>query len=331
MSKAKQAPVPLSRPPLERMLRIHQELKSGKYPNASSLARKMEVSTKTIHRDFDFMRDRMELPIEYDSSKFGYYYYQDVQAFPTMQITEGELIAVLIAEKAMEQYRGTNFEKPLLSAFRKMEASLPDTISLNLSDWEQTISFRTTAEPIIDLETFDLLAKATAQHKQLQLQYRKPGKRKAEQRIVDPYHLANINSEWFLFAYDHDRDDIRTFVPARIQSVQATGTKFTAPKRFSLEQRLRDSFGVHSGKGEYKVKIRFDSGVADYIREKRWHPSQEVKELKDGGLELRLKLSSLNEVQRWIMTWAGKAEALEPKELVEAIKSAASQLLENHA
>ena len=331
MPKAKQPNIPLSRPPLERMLRIHQELKSGKYPNASFLARQMEVSTKTIHRDFDFMRDRMGLPIEYDSSKFGYYYYEDVQAFPTMQITEGELVAVLIAEKAMEQYRGTNFEKPLLSAFRKMEASLPDTISLNLSDWEQTISFRTTAEPIINLEIFDTLAKATAQHRQLQMQYRKPGKRKTEERIVDPYHLANINAEWFLFAYDHDRNDIRTFVPVRIQSVELTGKKFPAPKSFSVEQRLRDSFGVHSGKGEYKVHIRFEAGVADYIREKRWHPSQESKELKDGAIELRLKLSSLNEVQRWIMTWGGQAKALEPKELVEAIKSSAAQLLGMHA
>ena len=132
MPKAK-AKIPLSRPPLERMLRIHHELQSKRYPNATKLARELEVSTKTIHRDFDFMRDRMELPIEYDSAKFGYFYYEEVQAFPTMQITEGELIALLIAEKAMEQYRGTNFEKPLLSAFKKMEAALPDSISFNLS------------------------------------------------------------------------------------------------------------------------------------------------------------------------------------------------------
>lgn len=330
MSKAKPANVPLSRPPLERMLRIHQELQSGKYPNASTLARTMEVSTKTIHRDLDFMRDRMELPIEYDGSKFGFYYYEDVQAFPTMQITEGELIAVLIAEKAMEQYRGTNFEKPLLSAFRKMESSLPDTISLNLSDWEQTISFRTTAEPIINLEIFDTLAKATAQHKQLRLEYKKPGARKAEERIVDPYHLANINSEWFLFAFDQARDDIRTFVPARIQSVKATGKKFPAPKKFSLEKRLRDSFGVHSGKGEYDVTIRFDAAVADYIREKRWHPSQKVKNLRDGGLELQLKLSSLNEVQRWVMTWAGNAQVIAPPELADSVREAATKLANAH-
>ncbi|MGB0581776.1 MAG: helix-turn-helix transcriptional regulator [Limisphaerales bacterium] len=330
MPKAR-AKIPLSRPPLERMLRIHHELQSKRYPNASKLARELEVSTKTIHRDFDFMRDRMELPIEYDSAKFGYFYYEEVQAFPTMQITEGELIALLIAEKAMEQYRGTNFEKPLLSAFRKMEAALPDSISFNLSDWEQTISFHTTAEPIIKLEIFDTLAKATAQHRQLKLSYRKPGKKAAEERIVDPYHLANINSEWFLFAYDHGREDIRTFVPTRILAVEKTGKKFPAPKRFSLEQRLRDSFGVHSGKGEFDVTIRFDSYAADYIREKRWHPSQKVRELRDGGLVLKLKLSSLNEIQRWVMTWAGHATVLDPPELIESIREASARVVESHS
>ena len=122
----------------------------------------LEVSTKSIHRDLEFMRDRLELPIQYDGSRFGYFYTEPVKAFPTLQITEGELFALVVAERALQQYRGTSFEKPLLSALQKMEQSLPDTISLSLTDVEQTISFRTSAEPILDLEIFDALAKATA-------------------------------------------------------------------------------------------------------------------------------------------------------------------------
>ena len=58
-----------SRPPLERMLRIHQALQSGKFPNASTLAREIEVATKTIHRDIEFMRDRLGLPVEFNPGK----------------------------------------------------------------------------------------------------------------------------------------------------------------------------------------------------------------------------------------------------------------------
>ncbi|MCX6904011.1 MAG: WYL domain-containing protein [Verrucomicrobia bacterium] len=329
MKESKLRGLPASRPPLERMLRIHQSIQSGGFPNATSLAAELEVSTKTINRDIDFMRDRLELPVEYDGARFGYHYTQPVSSFPTLQITEGELFALLVAEKALQQYRGTNFEKPLLSAFKKMAASLPDTISLNLADWEHTISFRTSAEPILNLKVFDALARATARRRQLKLIYRKPGQTAAEERVVDPYHLANINGEWFLFAFDHLRKDIRTFVPARIQTVIETGSSFPPPQKFSLEKRLRDSFGVHSGQGEYSVRIRFSELVADYIREKRWHPSQRLRELNHGSLELSFKLSSLAEVKRWVLSWAGQAVVVQPAELADEVRRAAQDLLKN--
>jgi proteasome accessory factor B len=309
------------------MLRIHQAIESGKFPNASTLARELEVSTKSIQRDLEFMRDRLGLPVEYDGSRVGYYYSQEVSAFPTMQITEGELAALVIAEKALQQYRGTQFEKPLLSAIRKIEQSLPDTISLNLADLEHTISFRTRAEPILNLKIFDALAQATAHRQQLRLIYRKPGRQQTEPRLVDPYHLANINGEWFLFAWDHGRKDIRTFVPARVQSVSPTGKTFVRSQKFSLEDRLRDSFGVHSGQGEYQVVLRFNAHAADYVREKKWHASQQLRELRHGGVELRLKLSSLMEVQRWVLSWGGDATVVKPKELARSVRAAAQMIL----
>jgi hypothetical protein len=61
--------LPMSRPPLERMMRIHTAIASGKHPNASFLSREFEVSTKTIQRDIDFMRDRMGLPIDYSPQR----------------------------------------------------------------------------------------------------------------------------------------------------------------------------------------------------------------------------------------------------------------------
>ena len=307
---------------------MHQLIQGGKLPNTTTLAREIEVSTKTIQRDIEFMRDRLNLPVEYDASRNGYFYNGEVNAFPTMQITEGEIFALVVAEKALQQYRGTSFEKPLLSALRKMEQALPDTISLNLADIEQTISFRTRAEPILNLEIFDVLAKAVAQRQQLELHYRKPGQ-KAEARVVDPYHLANINGEWFLFAFDHARKDIRTFAPARIQSLKPTGKTFERSQKFSLEKRLRDSFGVHAGEGKFEVVIRFAPRAADYIREKKWHPSQALRDLKDGGAELTMNLSSLAEVQRWVLSWAGEAKVLKPRELAESVRAAAEKLLQN--
>ena len=309
------------------MLRIHQAIQAGRFPNTTTLARQLEVSTKTVQRDLEFMRDRLELPLEYHPQRFGYHYTEEVNSFPTMQLTEGELFALLVAEKALQQYRGTTFERPLISALKKMEQSLPETVSVNLTELGEAISFRTRAEPILNLEVFDALAKSVSRREQLEIHYRKPGQDRAEPRVVDPYHLGNINGEWFLFGYDHLRKDIRTFVPARILAVRSTGRGFQRVRGFSLEQRLKDSFGVHFGAGHHDVVIRFAPEVADYIREKRWHHSQALKELRGGGVELKLRLSSLGEVERWVLSWAGRATVVRPRELAGRIHSAARAIL----
>ncbi len=73
--------------------------------------------------------------------------------------------------------------------------------------------------------------------------------------------------------------------------------------------------------------LHFDERVADYIREKRWHPSQQLKELPGGGVELRLKLGSLVEIQRWVLGWGGAAKVIAPPELAAGVADAAKAIL----
>lgn len=320
--------VKYSRPPLERVQRIHQAITRGAYPNARQLAQELEVNPKTIHRDLEFMRDRLGLPLEFDARRNGYYYTEPVTTLPAATISEGELFALVLAEKALGQYRGTPFEKPLLAAIEKIAAGLPETISVALQDLQQGISFRTRAEPLLDLEVFRTLADAVSQRRQLRLRYRKPGGGPVVERVVDPYHLANINGEWYLFAYDHLRQAPRTFVPMRILSATPTGRTFQRTRRFSLENWLRGSFGVMQGGGDYQVVLRFSPAAADYLREKKWHESQQVRDLPGGGVEVTFKLSGLTEVQRWVLSWGGHCQVMEPAELAAAVRQAAERILE---
>jgi len=71
--------------------------------------------------------------------------------------------------------------------------------------------------------------------------------------------------------------------------------------------------------------------VADYIREKKWHESQRLRELKGRGVELRMKLSSLAEIERWILSWGGDAKVLKPRELADAVKKSAETILKQRA
>ena len=79
------------------------------------------------------------------------------------------------------------------------------------------------------------------------------------------------------------------------------------------------------------MAIRFNETVADYIREKKWHDSQQLIELKDGGVELRLKLSSLAEMERWVLGWGGNAVVVKPAELAAMVKKSAEKILKSRA
>lgn len=320
---------PLSRPPLERMMKIHQAILTGQFPNTSGLSQDLEVSRKSILRDIAFMRDRLNLPIEYDPQKYGYYYTSEVSSFPTLQISEGELFALLVAEKALQQYKGTPFEKPLLKTLQKLASSLPETISMNLDHWDESISFKTTTEPNMNLDIIDSLAKATSQRTSIQIKYKKPNSSNAETREVDPYHLANIDGEWFLFGYCHLRQGLRTFSPLRIKSLDILDKQFPKPD-FDLSKQLSSSFGVMTGDKEIHVVCRFSDRVADFIREKKWHASQKLKSLPDGRLEIALKVSNLIEVKSWIMSWGGEAEVIKPTELRKSILESAKKIVENN-
>jgi predicted DNA-binding transcriptional regulator YafY len=149
-----------SRPPLERMMRMHQRLKAGRYPNCRKLAEELEVSSKTVQRDIDFMRYRLGLPIEYDQLHFGFYYTEPVSSFPNVEISEGELVALYVGQKALAQYKGTSFEAPLSTAFRKITDGLRDTISVTWSDLDSAISFRSTGRSAADVHLFEQLSHA---------------------------------------------------------------------------------------------------------------------------------------------------------------------------
>lgn len=317
-----------SRPPLERMMEIHESVKRGNYPNARTLAQKMEVSTKTIHRDIQFMRDRWELPIEYDSSYNGFKYTRTVDSFPMLQINEGELFAMLIAEKALQNYRGTVFEKRLSATFKKIADSLPDAVNMHLNEWDQALSFRYTGKSEIEIELFDRICKATAKRKQLKIRYKKPN-RKPEERVIDPYQIANINNEWYLYAFDQNRRDIRCFVPTRIECAETTGKVFDRSNSFSLDNYLSSSFGVFKGDESYNIRIKFRKTVAPFIKEKNWHPTQKIKTLKNGDVELQVSLSHLTDIKRWILGWGSQAKVLSPPELAEIIQAEARAIVEN--
>jgi proteasome accessory factor B len=105
-----------------------------------------------------------------------------------------------------------------------------------------------------------------------------------------------------------------------------TKEHFEKPADFSPEKFFSSALGVLGGDGNFLVVIRFKSEVADLVREREWHESQEKRDLPDGGLELRLRLGALAEIERWVLGWGATAEVVKPAALREKIRATATAL-----
>ncbi len=318
----------LKRPAIERMLRIHKALQKGGFPNCTRLARELEVSSKTISRDIDFMRDRMLMPIEYEASEHGYCYTREVESLPTIDISEGELLALSVAQKALDHYKGTPFEEPLANAFNKLSASLPDTITANLTALSDTISFKQGRLSKLDDETLKLAIKAALEKRVLKFQYKKPGSPSTETRTANPYHVTNYLGKWYLLAWDHKRDAMRTFLLGRASKLEIQKDSFELPSEFSVDDYLWNSFGIWCKSGNHAVAIRFKADLAEYISENVWHPTQEIESLPDGEIVVRFQLGSLHEIAQWVLSWGDEAEAIEPPALRKLMKSKAESIVD---
>lgn len=320
-----------SRPPLERMLKLHHRLQSRRFPNCRKLSEELEVSAKTIQRDIDFMRYRLELPIEYDPLRFGYFYSEPVTNFPSIEVSEGEIVALFVAQKALSQYRGTSFEKPLKAAFKKMTDGLKDDVTFEWEDVESSISFRGIGTSMADINLFETVSKAVLRSEEISFRYRKLKSASYETRRAQPYHLGCIENQWYLFAHDLTRRQLRTFALPRMREVKNSGTHFRRPANFSIGNYLSGSFGVFSGQSRQLARIRFDAFAARLVGERQWHVSQKLKPLADGALEMTFELGSLEEIERWILSWGEHARVLEPPALVARIQQATAAMQQAYA
>jgi predicted DNA-binding transcriptional regulator YafY len=315
-----------SRPPLSRFQEIFHAIKTGRYPNRTKLAETIEVTTKTIQRDIDYMRYQMSLPIEFDFAKGGYYFTKPMTELPLFQLTEAELVSVFVAQKALEAYKGTAFEQPLRTAFQKLQAATGSAnVSVSWEDLDSAISFRQFGAYLPDATIFSELAKAIQNKEVVEFGYKKLDAKAFEKRTVEPWHLACVSGQWYLLGYDPNRKARRIFVLARMQKVSQSAHKFldSRPEEGEIQRLFRNSFQIWQSENAEleQIVLRFSGRAAQLVRERNWHASQQIQELADGSLELSLTLNSLEEIIPWILSWGKDCEVVRPTKLRREVRS----------
>lgn len=137
---------------------------------------------------------------------------------------------------------------------------------------------------------------AIQERKTVRLQY-EPRDQKPAERNVNPYAVHLRNGNLYLIGYCHLRKDIRTFLLDRMQKIRMTDDFFPRPVVFALGNYLRHSFGMFKEE-LVRVKVRLHKSLTRVLLERRWHPSQKNKKLKDGSLELTFEIAGTKEIKK---------------------------------
>ena len=302
---------------IDRRLRYKRD-----YPSATVFARDyLAEAGETFHertwkRDIEWLRDQ-GAPITYDPHRHGYYYTNDTYSLPAISLTAGDLLAILVAERALVSYRNSPFHERMQTVFSRLAGLLPEKISVQSSELSSSVTV--IAEPVTEIQdsVWTVVQQCLHEEQSLVIHYQAPGHTESVARTVDPYHLVGHRGEWYLLSWAHEHQSIRIYALTRIQSCSATHERFTRPNDFRPEDYIDPSFGVFLRESPATIAIRFSREVASMIQERTWHPGQTITLEDDGSIILRFPTNQQTQTLYWVARWGPNAQILEPPELRE--------------
>lgn len=285
------------------------------------LAAELESNVRTVYRDVEAL-ELAGFPI-YSDKDDGVEKWKFVEGYKhklPLPLEMTELMALSIAFDHLRAFEGTVFASSLKHAFEKIRSTLRPESQVFLEGLAKSFRVGITGKKDYRKyrETIDAINKAVLERRTVIIKYRSIKKEELERRI-DPYHVWFMAGTIYIVAHCHERKQIRTFVLDRIAKARLTEDHFEVPLDFSMEEFAEGKFRVVGGKAAL-VRIRFDSYIAHYVKERVWHPSQRLVDQKDGSVILSMTVEGMIEVRSWVMSFGSHAEVLEPEEFRKDIE-----------
>jgi predicted DNA-binding transcriptional regulator YafY len=305
----------------ERFLKLDTLLRNRERTTAQDLADSLEVSERTIRSDIEFLKNRLNAPIKF-SRKLGFYYEEPGWRLSTFPLTQGELFALTLGARMLENYAGSAYAEELRGAIACLAERLPEQTWVDLQQLsEERILFRSRVETDLNPELWRTLEEACRQQRSVQMTYYTASRDAKSDRKFDPYLLHIYRgTNPYVIGYCHNRQAIRWFRVDRVQQLEILGDSFVRDPKFDAKTHLEMIFQHEVGSVTVDVAIWFDGATAPYIRERRWHPTQTLEEHPDGSVTLKMKVKGLNDLKRWVLGYGKGAIVQGPSELVQLVK-----------
>jgi len=281
------------------------------------LAEGSGVNRRTIHRDLQAISEAgYPLTAEWSGDRKLYRFITGFKNVPPIGFSLQELLTLYFLRSHLETLQGTPFQDDLENIFRKINSALPPRYAAHLERLSRIslpimLGVRDYSKAAALLTE---LRKALLFQQQVKLHYKTPSRKKAELYSVDPYSFIFYKGGLYLQGYAHNRQSIRTFAVERITEINILAERFEIPLEYLPEKQFSAAFGIVS-EATLPVRLRFSATVAHSIVDRIWHPTQKIKKLRSGAVELSFTAGGRMEIISWVLSYGCHVELLEPAEL----------------
>src|SRR5713101_308069 len=293
-------------------------------------ARKLGCTVRTIWRDLEVL-ENAGFPLyndkEVDGRRSIWKMQENFKLGLPVKLSLAETAALLMSRDLLAPTGAGALGGAGTSAFDKIGRVLSRDALRLLDQMREIIGVRAVGAKLQApaAEHLSLIQKAMLERRRLDMRYYSMSRDEENRRQVDPYHLTVFDGGFYLVGYCHLRKTERIFAVDRIRELRMLPVRFTVRLGFNAEEYLSHAWGIIKGE-IVPVKVVFSRKAARYIRDRMWHPSQKLRELPGGRLELSLRVADTLEVRRWILGYGPDAEVVEPAALRETLRLSARAL-----
>jgi len=318
----------------ERILTLHRIFKASRHPvSQEKLRDELQCSRATLYRDVAFLRDALGAPVESDPERHGFAYdREEIDRFelPGLWLTSEELAALM----ALQELIGRSDPGVLAGALAPFKARMERLLTEH-ADGRALPVDRIRVIPYgsrkLDQRVFRAVAGAVLARKRLKFRYRARTTDADTLRMVSPQRLTHYRDNWYLDAWDHDREALRSFAVDRIAATEQLDDAALDREAQELDATLASSYGIFAGEPKAWATIRFSAHAARWVADEHWHSQQEGQWLADGRYELRVPYSNSRELLMDVMKYGPDAEVIAPLPLREEMKILLKLALDGYA
>lgn len=312
-------------PQLWRLQTLIDWLRSERPLTTRLAAEAFEVSRRTVASDIEYLR-QIGAPVEFDPRRGTYLLTEPFANLPLVTLRKTELATLLVARHALEALGDTPHAALLAGTVAKLAEHFPETVHVEPDVLTRTIRFESGSQPRVPLRHLETLEAAVRDQRVAWIRYVSNNRAETTEREVEPYTLLSYQGRWYLIGYCRLRQDMRDFRIDRIQALEVRPEVFALRSDFDLDAYLGPAFGMYRGDRTYAVHVRFTPYQARWIQEERWHASQLLTRLPDGSLDVRMQVTGLADVARWVLSYGAEAEVVSPPVLRHRVASEARRM-----